>query len=140
MSQLHNHSFRKRMLNHLVPLETHKTHLPFSWKRWTSTKIITRSYRETFDFNKKRRYNTKLQDPNKFCHCYNNFFSKKSFRNYLITAIFKVYFQELRDPLKTAFERYLITEDFTDMDQRRCQACTNTFNLLFYASLSLKQA
>ena len=38
-SQFHNHSFHEGTPNHLVPLE-HKIDLPFSCKRWTSTKII----------------------------------------------------------------------------------------------------
>ena len=42
--------------------------------------------------------------------------------------------------MKTAFERRLTTEDLTDMDQHRCRACTKTFDLLFYVSLSLKPA
>ena len=67
------------------------------------------------------------------------FFSKVSFRKYLITAMFKVLSQHLRGIFTTAFERHLIIEYFTDIDQRMCQTCTKTFNLL-YASLSLKQA
>ena len=66
-------------------------------------------------------------------------FSKVSFRKYLITAMFKVLPQQLRGTLTTAFERHLAIEDFTEMDQHRCQACTNTFDLLLYASFSLKQ-
>ena len=61
------------------------------------------------------------------------FIWKVSFRK------FKVLSQQLRGTLKTAFERHLTTKDFMDMDQHRCRACTNTFDLLFYASLSLKQ-
>ena len=67
------------------------------------------------------------------------FLSKASSRKYLITAMFKVLSQQLRGTLTTAFERHLNTEDFTDMDQYKCRACTNTFDLLLYASLSLKQ-
>ena len=36
--------------------------------------------------------------------------------------------------------RHLTIEDFTDMDQHKCQGSTKTFDLLLYASLSLKQA
>ena len=68
------------------------------------------------------------------------FFSKGSFREYLITAMFKVLPQQLRDTLTTAFEIHLATEGSTEMDQHRYQACTNTFDLLLYASFSLKQA
>ena len=44
------------------------------------------------------------------------------------------------DTLTTAFERFFTIEDFTDMDQHRCRACSKTFDLLVYASLSLTQA
>ena len=40
-NQCLSHLFRKQTLNHLAPLETHKIHLPFSCKNWTSTKIIS---------------------------------------------------------------------------------------------------
>ena len=60
-------------------------------------------------------------------------------RNYLITVMFKVLSQELGGTLTTAFERHLTIEDFTDMDQHRCRACTTTFDLLLYAFLSVKQ-
>ena len=41
--------------------------------------------------------------------------------------------------MTTAFEIHLTIEDFTDTDQHWCRACTNTFDLLLYASLSPKQ-
>ena len=47
--------------------------------------------------------------------------------------------QQLQDTLTTAFEIHPPIEDFTDMYQRRCRACTKTFDILLYASLSLKQ-
>ena len=47
--------------------------------------------------------------------CYGNFFSKASFRTYLITAMFKVLSQQLRGTLITACERYPTIEDITDM-------------------------
>ena len=53
--------------------------------------------------------------------------------------MFKVLSQQLRGTLTTAFERHLTMEVFMNMDQHRCRACTNTFDLLLYASLSLKQ-
>ena len=53
--------------------------------------------------------------------------------------MFKVLSQQLRGTLTTVFERHLTIKDFTDMDQHMCQACTKTFDLLFYASLFLKQ-
>ena len=58
------------------------------------------------------------------------FVSKVSFRNYLITATFKVLSQQLQDTLTMAYERRRPVKDFTDMDQRRCRACTITFDLL----------
>ena len=66
-------------------------------------------------------------------------YSKVSFRKHLIAAMFKVSHQ-LRGTLTTAFERHVTIEEFTDMNQHRCQVCTKTFDLLLYASLSLKQA
>ena len=48
-----------------------------------------------------------------------------------VTAIMlKVLSEQLRSTLTTAFEIHLRTEDFTGMDEHRCQACTNTFDLL----------
>ena len=67
------------------------------------------------------------------------FFSKVSFRNYLITAILKVLSQKLWGTLTTAFERHLTTEDFMDMDQHRRRSCTNTFGLLLYTCFSFSQ-
>ena len=58
----------------------------------------------------------------------------------LITTILKVLSQQLQGTLATVFEKHLIVGDFTDTVQHRCQACTKTFDLLLYASLSLKQA
>ena len=54
--------------------------------------------------------------------------------------MFKVLSQQLQGTLTTAFDRHLAMEDFTDMDQHRCRACTKILDLLLYASLSLKQA
>ena len=59
-------------------------------------------------------------DKNVFCHIM-VIFSKVPFWNYLITAMFKVLLQQLRGTLTAAFERHLAVEDFTDMDQYRCQ-------------------
>ena len=53
--------------------------------------------------------------------------------------MFKVLSQKLRDTLTTALEIHLTIEDFTDMDQHKCQASTEIFDLLLYASLSIKQ-
>ena len=66
------------------------------------------------------------------------FFPKVSFRKYLITAIFKVFSQQLQGTLTTAFERHLPTEDL-DMDQHRCRACN--IALTYYCMLvSLRKA
>ena len=54
-------------------------------------------------------------------------------------GMFEVLSQQLRGTLTTAFKRHLTSEDFTDLDQYRCRACTKTFDLLLYASLSVKQ-
>ena len=62
-------------------------------------------------------------------HCYGFFF-----RKYLVTAMFKVLYQQFRGNLTTAFERHLTTEMFYG---HRCQALTKTFDLLLYASVSL---
>ena len=45
------------------------------------------------------------------------FLWRVSFQKYLITAMFKVLSRQLRGILTMAFERHLIIEDFTDMDQ-----------------------
>ena len=37
-------------------------------------------------------------------------------------------------------QSFFSIEDFTDIEQHRCRACTKTFELLLYASLSLRQA
>ena len=69
-------------------------------------------------------------DQNDLCRCFGNFFSKVSFRKYLITAMLKVLSEQLQDTLTTAFERHPPIEDFTDMDRKRCRASTKTFDLL----------
>ena len=46
-------------------------------------------------------------DGNDSCCCYGIFFSKLSFRKYLITAMFKVLSEQLQSTLATAFERHL---------------------------------
>ena len=64
------------------------------------------------------------------------FFSKVSFRKYLITAVSKVLFQQLRGNLTSAFERHLTTEDFTDIGVKP----EPRHLIYYYAFLSLKQA
>ena len=58
------------------------------------------------------------------------FVSKVAFCKYLITAMFKVLSQQLQETLTMVYERHPPVEDFTNIDQRRCQACTKTFDLL----------
>ena len=48
--------------------------------------------------------------------------------------------QLLRRTLTTEFEKYFTIKDFTYVDQHRCRAYPKTFNLLLYASFSLRQA
>ena len=79
-------------------------------------------------------------NENNFRYYYGNFFPKVLFQKYLITAMFKFLSQKLGGNLTVTFERHLTIEDFKDMDQHRCQACTKTFELLFNFSLSLKHA
>ena len=75
-------------------------------------------------------------DQNNFNRCYGVFFQKK--KKYLITTMFKVLYQQLWSTLidnsiwKTPYNGRFYGH--------RCQACPKTFNLLLYASLSLKQA
>ena len=88
-----------------------------------------------FRINGKRE---QLNESNFRC-CYGNFFPKVSFRKCLITAMFKVLSQQLQGTLTAEFEKHLTIEDFTDMDEERCRSCTKTFDLLLYASLSLKR-
>ena len=57
-----------------------------------------------------------------------------------IPKVFKILSRQLRAILITAFERHLTIGNFKDMDQHWCQACTKTFDLLFHASLPVKQA
>ena len=60
--------------------------------------------------------------------------------------MFKVLSEQLWNTLTATFEerhvtwqKHLTIEDFTDMDQRRCRAYTNTFDLILYAFISLKE-
>ena len=67
------------------------------------------------------------------------FFSKVPFRKYLIIAILKVLSQQVQDTFTMAFERHPPIDNITNMDQQRCPACTKIFDVLLYASFSLKQ-
>ena len=75
-------------------------------------------------------------DENNFRRCYGKLFSKVSFRKYLMLDVLS---QQLQDNLTKAFERHPLIEDFIDMYQHRCRACTKIYDILLYASLSLKQ-
>ena len=51
------------------------------------------------------------------------------FRMYLTTAMLKVLSEQLQGTMTTAFERHFTIEDFMDMDQHKCQACTQTYDI-----------
>ena len=74
-------------------------------------------------------------DENDLRRCYGNLF-----RKYLVTVMFLVLSQQLQGTLTTALERHFTIEDFTDMDQHKCEAYTKTFELLYCMLLCLKQA
>ena len=59
-------------------------------------------------------------DKNDFRFPFMVIISKVLFRNYLISAMFKVLSQQLQGTLTTAFEIYFTVEDFKDVDQHRC--------------------
>ena len=62
------------------------------------------------------------------------FFSKVSFWKYLITTIFKVFYQQLRSTLATAFERHLRTEDFMDIGVRPAPRYWTYYCVLLFLS------
>ena len=62
------------------------------------------------------------------------FFSKVSFRMYLITAIFKVLYHQLRGTLTTAFERRLTIEDFTDIGVKPTSRHLTYYSMLLFLS------
>ena len=62
------------------------------------------------------------------------FFSKVSFRMYLITAIFKVLYDQLRGTLTTAFERHLTTDDFTDIGVKPAPRHLTYYSMLLFLS------
>ena len=55
-------SFYRQGIN---PGKTHEIHLPFSCKRWTSTKIIRLKLSGNFNFTQACRYDIKLNEPSK---------------------------------------------------------------------------
>ena len=74
-------------------------------------------------------------DENDFRRCYVFFFSKVSFQKYLITAMFKVIYQQLRSNLTAAFERHLITEYFMDIGvELETRHLTYYYMLLFLSN------
>ena len=66
-------------------------------------------------------------NENNFRYYSGNFFPKVLFQKYLITAMFKFLSQKLGGNLTVTFERHLTIEDFKDIDQHMCQACTKIF-------------
>ena len=65
---------------------------------------------------------------------YGNVFSKVSFRKYLITAMFKVLYQQLRGTLTTSFERHLLTEDFTDIGVKLAPRYLTNYSMALFLS------
>ena len=92
-----------------------KMRLPCFELRWLLTGM-NMSWHSVFSFLFLFRNNVIREqlDENNFRHCY-VFFPKVSFRKYLITAMFKVLYQQLRGNFATAFVRHLITEYFMDI-------------------------
>ena len=72
-----------------------------------------------------------------FRRCHGIFFPIVSFRKYLITAMFKVLYQQLRGTLTTTFERHLTTEDFTDIGAKPAPR-NLTYHLMLLLFLSNK--
>ena len=71
---------------------------------------------------------------NNFCRCYGFFFSKVSFRNYFITTMFKVLYQQLQNTLTTTFERHLTTEDFMNIGVKPAPRHLTYYCMLFFLS------
>ena len=65
--------------------------------------------------------------------CYGNFL----FESAIPKTLDGSYVQSSFSTITTAFERHVTIEDFTDMNQHRCQVCTKTFVSLLYASFFL---
>ena len=72
-------------------------------------------------------------DENDFRRCY-IFFVKVSFQNYLITAMIKVLYQQLRGNLTTAFERHLTTEYFMDIGVKLAPRHLTYYCMLLFLS------
>ena len=102
------------------------------WMMWRCHAIPCFHFYFLFRNNGKRN---KL-DGNDFRLCYMVIF----FESVIPKVLDYSYVQQLQGNLTTAFERHLSIENFTDMDQHRCWACNKTFDLIVYASLSLKQS
>ena len=62
------------------------------------------------------------------------FFPKVSFRKYLITAMFKVIYQQSRVNLTTAFEIHLITEYFIDVGVKLAPRHLTYYCMLLFLS------
>ena len=62
------------------------------------------------------------------------FFSKGSFRKYLITAMFQVLYQQLQGNLTTAFERHLTTEYFMDIGVELAPRHLTYYSMLLFFS------
>ena len=77
---------------------------------------------------------TTLLESNWMKMTYGNVFSKVSFRKYLITAMFKVLYQQLRGTLTTSFERHLLTEDFTDIGVKLAPRYLTNYSMALFLS------
>ena len=62
------------------------------------------------------------------------FFSPKVFEKYLMTAMFKVLYQQLRGNLTTAFVRHLITEYFMDIGVKLAPRHLTYYCMLLFLS------
>ena len=62
------------------------------------------------------------------------FFSKVSFRKYLITTMFKVLYQQFWSTLTAAFERHLTTEDFMDIRVKPAPTHLTYYCMLLFIS------
>ena len=62
------------------------------------------------------------------------YFPKVSFRKYLITATFKVLYQQSRVNLTTAFERHLTTEYFMDIGVKLAPRHLTYYCMLLFLS------
>ena len=68
------------------------------------------------------------------CRCCYVFFPKVSFEKYLMTAMFKVLYQQLWGNLTTAFVRHLIAEYFMDIGVKLAPRHLTYYCMLLFLS------